>query len=159
MIRVAKVMAHQAGVITLKLIKTENCQACPINCNQPLVDLFAMRQHTFTLSTNHPQYALSDPEALLSQSHLLHQNLRLQIDQSDLLRSSAWLYLVPLMVLLLSVSIGHGLALFWGWPVDFMALVSLLLGVLIWVMFFRTKNRNKPLKFRPKVTILSSVRT
>lgn len=152
-------MAYQAGTITLKLIRSENCQGCPINCNEPLVDLFAMRKHTFTLTEKHPQYLLNDPEGLLGQPSLLHQQLRLQIDQHDLLTSSVWLYLVPLMVLLLSVSFGHGLALLLGWSVDLMAVLSLLLGVVLWHFFIRTKNLNKPLKFRPKVTILSSIST
>jgi len=157
--RVAKVMALQSGTITLKLIKAKNCQGCPINCNQPLVDLFALRQNTFTLSANHPQYELSDPEALLQQSDLVDQKVTLMINPNDLLTSSARLYLLPLLLLLLALSGGHFISQWLGWPSDLMALFALLIGVGCWHFIIRRKMTIKPLKFRPKVTILSIVST
>ncbi len=152
-------MACEAGTITLKLIKTENCQGCPLNCNQPLVDLFAMRKHTFELSLKHPQYQLHDPEGLLQHATPSEQEVRLVIDQHDLLTSSAWLYLLPLLVMLLAASAGHWAGQIMAWPVDHMALGGLLVGVAAWALVVRRKNSIKALKFRPKVTILPFIST
>jgi len=154
MIRTAKVLKVEPDAVTFELVKTPNCAGCPINCNRPLVDFFGLHNQTFSLSFEHPEYDLSDPEQTLGQNPTPGQLIKMQIDTQDVMYSSAWLYLWPLFCAMVGLVIGYVLGSIWQ------AGNLLALGSMMLMLYFSQPIKNtflspKGLKFRPKVTILS----
>ncbi len=156
MIRMAKVVARSNHFVLLSLVQAEKCIGCPVNCNKPLINFFALSKNLFALSNEHVKYELIDQENLLLKKDLLDQDINVQIDSNDLVKSSIWLYLIPLLICLLFISVGHLVGLNWQLSTDLMALLGLITGMLFFYFFARIKNNVEHLKFRPKVTILSS---
>ncbi len=152
--RLAKVVARSHHRMTLQLIKAEKCINCPANCNEPLVDLFALRKNLFTLSKQDSQYHLIDPNNLFTQPRLLDQLVNINIDQHDLMKSSAVLYLLPLTVVMLTLTLGHFLGQWLNVSNDLTALAGFVIGLMVVYKFSQAQTFTKPLKFRPKVTIL-----
>ena len=156
MIRLAKVVAKSNRFVLLSLLQAEKCVGCPVNCNKPLINFFALRKNLFALSFEHANYQLVDRDDLLSQTDLLGQNVHIEIDNHDLVKSSVWLYLIPLLSSLTFISIGHLIGHHWQISTDLMALLGLIFGLLVFYLFAHRKKNIEHLKFRPKVTILSS---
>ncbi len=154
--RLAKVVARSNRFVLLSLIQAEKCVGCPVNCNKPLINFFALRKNLFALSTDHANYQLIDRDDLLSRTDLLDQDINIKIDNNELVKSSVWLYLIPLLVCLMFISIGHLIGQYWQLSTDLMALLGLIVGLFVFYLFAHRKNNIEPLKFRPKVTILSS---
>lgn len=154
MIRQARVLTQQPRSLTLQLVRFEKCAGCPKHCNEPLFDLFGLKKNTFTLSANDPRYQLIDNRHKLSQTDLEGQLLSLSIDHNDLLKSSALLYLLPLLICLLCLMAGHYLGSVAGLNNDLFALFGLLLGLGLVYVLSQAEFISRSLKFRPKVTIL-----
>ncbi len=152
--RLGRVVARNHRAITLQLIKAEKCANCPANCNEPLVDLFALRKNHFTLDKNASQYKVVDKNDLFHKPKLLDQLVSININNQDLMKSSALLYLVPLMIVLLMLSAGHFLGQLNQWSADLSAAIGFVLGLIIVFFMSQSDSLIKPLKFRPKVTIL-----
>ena len=152
--RLGRVVAKNNHIIVLQLEQTEKCADCPANCNKPLIDLFGLRKKLFTLSNNNNHYQLQDPNQLIGGDVELQQLIHLNIDQNDLMTSSAWLYLLPLVFCLIGVALGHYLGVMMSYYTDLTALLGLALGLSASYQFFHKKNHAKHLKIRPKVTIL-----
>jgi len=154
MIRTAKVLKVERDAITFELVRTPNCIGCPINCNRPLVDFFGLHNQTFSLSFEHPEYDLTDPEQALSQNPIPGQQIKMQIDTQDVMYSSAWLYLWPLFCAMVGLVVGYGLGAIWQ-AENLFAVVSMLLSLYFSQPIKKLFLSSKGLKFRPKVTILS----
>lgn len=152
--RLARVVARSNHTVFLKLVQAEKCAGCPVNCNKPLINLFALRKNLFTLSSNNPSYQLIDDNKLFSEPNLLDQLVNIKIDTHDLMKSSALLYLVPLLICLIFLTLGHFLGAIWLLSTDLTALLGFMFGLLMAYLFTSRKNSQKHLKFRPKVTIL-----
>ena len=152
--RLARVVARSNHAVVLKLVQAEKCADCPANCNKPLIDLFALRNNLFTLSKNNHNYQLIDGNSLLSKDDLLDQLISIEIDADDLFKSSALLYLLPLITCLLFLTLGHFLGIYWQVSTDLMALLGFIFGLVVIYLTAHRKNAQHPLKFRPKVTIL-----
>ncbi|MCX7555020.1 SoxR reducing system RseC family protein [Marinicella sp. S1101] len=152
--RLGSVVAKNSHTIVVKLMQAERCVGCPVNCNKPLVDLFGMRKNLFVLSKKNQRYDLHDPQNLINDELKLEQLVSININQNDLMFSSLWLYLLPLLFCLLGISAGHYLASLWHLSSDFTALLGLFIGLAMSFMLLREKFNAKHLKFRPKVTIL-----
>ena len=152
--RLARVVARSDHSVVLKLVQAEKCAGCPANCNKPLIDLFALRKNLFTLSKNNRNYQLIDDSSLLSKPELLDQLISIEIDTNDLMISSALLYLLPLVICLLFLTVGHYAGLYWQLSTDLTALIGLIFGLAVIYFFARRKKSQQHLKFRPKVTIL-----
>ncbi|VAW43655.1 hypothetical protein MNBD_GAMMA02-1024 [hydrothermal vent metagenome] len=152
--RLARVIARSNHSVVLNLVQAEKCADCPANCNKPLIDLFSLRKNLFTLSKNNRNYQLIDGNGLLSKPTLLDELINIEIDTDDLVKSSALLYLLPLLTCLLFLTIGHFAGLYWNLSTDLMALLGFILGLAVIYLLARRKNNQQHLKFRPKVTIL-----
>jgi len=152
--RLARVVARSNHSVVVKLVQAEKCVGCPANCNKPLINLFSLRKNLFTLSKKNRDYQLIDNDDLLLKPGLLDQLISIKIDTNDLMKSSALLYLSPLLTCLLFLSIGHMLGVYWEVSTDLMALIGFMLGLLTVYFLARRKNTQQHLKFRPKVTIL-----
>ncbi|WP_180236536.1 SoxR reducing system RseC family protein [Marinicella litoralis] len=140
--------------VTLQLQQQEKCAGCPKNCNEPLFKLFSMKSNRIDLSTDNKQYQLIDGDHLLANKLKIGQLIVLNIDDSDLFRSSALLYFLPLLLILIGVSVGHFVGKWLGLLTDLSALMGLVIGLFTVVFIFKNKIMLKHLKFRPKVTIL-----
>ncbi len=154
MIRKAKVLKQNKHAVTLELVRNEKCVGCPKHCNEPLIDLFALKKNSFTLSPAEPGYQLVDPKNLLSKPGLVDQVIAIAINPNDLLKSSLFMYIVPLLVCLVCLILGHLIGAAIGWHADLMALLGLLTGLYATYLLARSKIAQRLLKFRPKVTIL-----
>lgn len=152
--RLGSVVAKNSHTIVVKLIQAERCVGCPVNCNKPLIDLFGMRKNLFVLSKTNQRYDLHDPQHLISDELKLEQLVNININQKDLMLSSLWLYLLPLLICMLGITAGHYLGVQWHTSSDFTALLGLFVGLFVSFMLLREKFNAKHLKFRPKVTIL-----
>jgi positive regulator of sigma E activity len=152
--RLARVIARSGHSVIVKLVQSEKCVGCPTNCNKPLIDLFSLRKNYFTLTANNTDYLLVDEQNLLQQPKLLDQLIQLEINSSDMMKSSALMYFLPLVLCLMLVMIGHYVGLYLNVSSDLMALLGLLLGLIIFYFFVSKKKSSLYLKFRPKVTIL-----
>ncbi len=153
--RLARVVAKSNHSVVLELVQAEKCVGCPVNCNKPLIKLFALRKNLLRLSSYDRRYQLINGNKLFSKAQLLNQLVKIEIDAGDLMKSSAILYFLPLVMCLIFLSIGHLVSVYWLLPTDLMALSGLILGLFIFYFFLRKKNIEQHLKFRPKVTILS----
>jgi len=152
--RLGRVVARSNHSVVVKLVQAEKCAGCPANCNKPLIDLFALRKNLFTLSKNDRSYQLIDNNDLLSKPVLLDQLVNIEIDKNDLMKSSALLYLLPLLICLLFLTIGHFVGLHWNVSTDLMALLGFMLGLSVVYLWSRRKSTSEDLKYRPRVTIL-----
>ncbi len=153
MIRTASVVSQNDHTVTLKLHQQEKCAGCPSNCNEPLFKLFSMKNNQFDLSLNDSQYAVVDASEKLIQNATPDQLITLKIEDSDLLKSSFVLYLLPLFFGLFGTTLGHYIGQYLKVSSDLSALAGLLLGLMVVVMLFNKKVLKKHLKFMPKVTI------
>ncbi len=152
--RLGCVVAKNDHTIVLKLIQTEKCAGCPANCNKPLIDLFGLRKNLFVLSKDNPQYQLIDSDDVIGRAVVLEQLINISIDEKDLMFSSAWLYLLPLILCLIGIVAGHYIGLLLTVSSDLSALLGFVVGLGFSWLFLRRKISTKHLKFRPKVTIL-----
>jgi positive regulator of sigma E activity len=151
--RTARVVMQNNHCVTLELQRQAKCAGCPSHCNEPLLKLFSMRTNQFQLSLNSPEYTLVDSDNMFLGNLSEGQKVALKIDEVDLLKSSALLYLVPLLVCLLGAFIGHFAGQLSHLNADLTALLGLFVGLFVVAAAFKNKLMKKHLKFRPKVTI------
>ena len=156
MIRLANVVAVSNHAVTLNLLKAENCAGCPSNCNEPLIDLFSLRKNQFSLSLNNPKYDLIDEDSLLSLPLIKNQVVLLKINSQDLFKSSGLLYLLPLVLCLTCLAMGHYCGKLLGINTDVTALLGLISGLVLVVLLTKSKLMSRYMKFRPKVTIFNN---
>lgn len=152
--RLARVVAKSNHSVVVQLIQAEKCAGCPINCNKPLIDFFALRKNLLTLSKNSLNYQLIDANNQLSCAQLLNQVIKIEINTDDILKSSSILYLLPLLIIVCCLTAGHYAGLLLQISSDLTALAGFIAGLIINYLFFKNFNLKKRLKFRPKVTIL-----
>lgn len=152
--RLGRVVAKNNHAIVLKLEQTKKCAECPAHCNKPLIDLFSLRRKLFLLTNNNVHYELIDSNQLLGGNAKLDQVIHISINESDLMISSAWMYLLPILICLITIIMGHYLGLFFGVSTDISSFLGLTIGLVVSYVFLRKKISSKHLKIRPKVTIL-----
>ncbi len=152
--RIARVVARNNHSVWLNLIQTERCVGCPSNCNKPLINLFSSHNNLFKLSKSSSQYQLLDPGDTFQRPDLLNQMVQLEFNNHDLMKSSARLYLVPLLIIMLSLLAGHWVGVWLNISADLTAGLGFIGGLLLVYLAARRVQAFSPLKFRPKVTIL-----
>lgn len=153
--RLARVVAKNNHCVVLELQQAEKCEGCPANCNKPLIDFFALRNNLLTLADNEKSYQLIDDKKILSDSNVLNQMIHLNFDTNDLMKSSALMYLGPLLLLLVFMTLGHFVGSYREFSTDLFALFGFLLGLWLIYQFSGNIKSKLLLKFRPKVTISS----
>lgn len=153
--RLARVVAQGKHSVTLQLERTEKCAGCSGNCSKPLFKLFGMKQNTFTLSTLHNHYQINDHDDLLSQKLSVGFPLSIQISENDLYRFSGFLYLLPLLIIVAMLSLGHFMGAWFAMNTEIAAVLGLILGFWLSYLFFKKGMFQQHLKFRPIVTILN----
>ncbi len=152
--RLARVVAKSSHSVILDLLQTQKCAGCPSNCNKPLFKLFSLKDNLFTLSTNDRNYELVDEDRVFQEKAQLGQTVQIKIEQLDLLKSSAILYFLPLLICILFITLGHWVGEWLQLSQDLFSFLGLLLGFLTIYVLFTQEIIIKYLKFRPKVTIL-----
>jgi len=83
-----------------------------------------------------------------TEKHQVGQTVVMRIQENHLLHTSVRLYLLPLLLLLLPLSIGYVIFKAVGWSADLGGLLGFLAG-LSWLMYGRRKTT------RPEVTFLA----
>lgn len=156
MIRWATIVAKSPQWVELKLIKQATCQGCTGQCHRPLFKLFSVHDDHFRIQ--HKQTGLQ-----LDNSHLLFANddsgrqvgqqVGLQIDEDAMLSGGFQFYVLPLLVIILAMALGHFYAVYIEQSPDLGALLGMVLA-LIWVFFRYKLKRRKTTGTLPKVTIL-----
>ncbi len=152
--RLARVIAQGRHSVTLQLQKTEKCAGCTGNCNKPLFNLFSMKTNVFILNPNQKKYQINDQDRLLSQKLPLGYLIGVHISEHDLYKYSGLLYLFPLLLCVIMLSVGHYVGKWLGLPTDLTALMGLFLGFAMVYLMMRVDLLVKYLKIRPVVTIL-----
>ncbi len=154
--RLTRVVAQGKHSVTLQLQETEKCAGCTGSCNKPLFNLFAMKKNVFTLSQNHQNYQLNDQNNLMKKKLSLGQLIGIHISEHDLYRFSGLLYLLPLIICIGTLSVGHFIGKWLGFNNDVTAMMGLLLGFGLVYLMMRKDLFSLNLKFRPIVTILDN---
>lgn len=152
--RLGRVVAKNNHALLVKLQQTEKCAECPANCNKPLIDLFSLHNKLFLLTSSNLHYELIDSNKLIGGNIELERLIHISVNQKDLMISSGWMYLLPLIICISAVVIGHFIGVFMNISPDLFALLGLIMGFVISFFLLRKKITTKHLKIRPKVTIL-----
>lgn len=152
--RFARVVARSNHSVLLNLLPTKKCAGCPSNCNKPLFKLFTLRDNLFTLSTSNSNYELIADQGIFTNEGILGQTINLHIETQDLLKSSAMMYFIPLLICMTSLTLGHLLGSWFELSTDLTSFLGLVFGFVVIYLLFAQEVINKHLKFRPKVTIL-----
>lgn len=151
--RLTRVVEHNNHSVVLELVQAEKCAGCPAHCNEPLIQLFALKNNRFELNKSNKYFDIEDQHNLFSKNDLTGQMLTLNIPSHSVMLSSGMLYLLPLLSVMLLIVLGHYLGYVGGLNTDLTALVGLFFG--LYVSYVLTqKTTKKHLKIRPKVTIL-----
>lgn len=151
MIRWAVIREKTATTVCLQLQKTPSCGACQTHCEQPLFDLFKLRDGRFRLHRDQSSVLIKNAELLFGEQRQVGQIVGLSVDDNQLLKGAFLSYFLPLLLLVLSIGIGEVGFRFLSWNADGGACLGLALGLLL--LWKRAKQLfNK--KSLPKVTIL-----
>jgi len=152
--RQARVIDQSADVVTLKLLKNSNCESCVSHCNDSLINLFGLKNNVFKLSVKDDAVAIVNSEKIFTNRCLIGQTIEMSVTQSDVLKSSLILYIIPLLFCLFGLTLGHYFSVYLNLNTDIGALVGLILCLLIVTIYYPSEHFKKHLKFSPKVTIL-----
>lgn len=152
--RLTRVMAQSRSSVTLKLEPSERCAGCPKNCNEPLFKLFGRQNQRLILNRHDPSYELISAEPLFEQHTLTGQTIELNFEHRQFLLTSAWFYLLPLVLITGLILAGHVVAGYTGLNHDLGAFIGLLIALLLINRMMNWNIHQKTLKIRPKVTIL-----
>ncbi|KAA3639299.1 MAG: hypothetical protein DWP95_10715 [Proteobacteria bacterium] len=156
MIRWATIVAKSPQWVELKLVKQTPCQGCTGQCHRPLFKLFSIQDDNFRIYQHQTGLQLSNSHLLFDEdpaARQVGQQVGLQIDDGDMLAGGFQFYVWPLLMIILSMAVGHYFAVVTEQSPDLWAFIGMLLA-LTWVFFrYRIKHQSTTSKL-PKVTVL-----
>lgn len=172
MIRWAIITAKTNDAVQLEVLKASSCHGCQLHCDKPLFDLFKLHKNEFWLQKNNDKIKITNPRLIFSSELPLTdketristqanqaqnaernvgQKVGLQFSEKHLLKSTFIAYILPLLLSLITMLMGHKVFAHFNWSVDFGALMGFLIGMFIFVCCARG---NKYLRYLPEVTFL-----
>ena len=150
MLRQARIVDIDDHSVLLKLLENPRCADCTALCGQRLLSLFGQNTENIVVQRGNSRSSSHiDDQGFFTDQHEIGQTVVMQIHHQQLLNSSIHLYLMPLLVLLLSLLFGYTAFNWLGWNADGGGIIGFIVGVLFLVYFKGGRNAS-----RPEVTFL-----
>lgn len=151
MIRWAKIEAKTEDAVQIRVLKKASCIECTEFCQKPLFDFFSQKKGAIWFHKSPLHYHITNPELIFSDARQVGQKVGIEWSDRSLLKSAFWVYMLPLLIILMTMYLGHMGFQKWSLPQDLGALTGLAFGLVLTLAVGRMIQRNGSL---PKVTFL-----
>ncbi len=151
MIRWATIESKTENAVQIRVLKRPNCSQCTDFCQKPLFDFFSQQQGLIWFHKTPSLYHITNPELIFSDARQVGQKVGVEWSDDSLLKSAFWVYMLPLMIILMMMFLGHWLLQKWTLSQDMGALIGMVVGLGFAFVLGRISERFGAL---PKVTFL-----